>query len=435
MKKLTTIALACCLFIGCKIHVEPDQPQAGSADFSTYVAIGNSLTAGYADGTLYRDGQLNSYPAMLAEQFKLVGGGSFTQPLLPGNAGWPDPKRVLAYTTSCSGDSEVMPVWYSGPMDTAGSAANISDQGPFNNMGIPGIRCIDYVLTSYGYFNPYSKRFFAEPLSTSAMDVALMQKPTFFTLWLGSNDVLGYALDGGAGSPEGVGLSDISPLNTFKQSYDLLIEKLTEQGAKGVLITIPDVSAAPFFTTINPQGLMLTASRAAELNAQYAASGISFTEGANYYVMSDPAAPGGVRKMQEGEYVLISVPTDSLRCGNWGASRPLPANYVLSADEIGHVRNAIKEFNQVIVENANKYHLGLFDAHAFMSTLVSGFQWNNVTFTAEYISGGAFSLDGIHLTPRGYAIVANEIIRVINSTYSASIPEVDILKYNGILLP
>lgn len=435
MKKLTTILLACYLLSGCKPLVEPDRPQAGSADFSTYVAIGNSLTAGYADGALYRDGQLHSYPAMLAGQFKLVGGGTFTQPLLPGNAGWPDPKRVLAYTVNCSGDSEVMPVWYSGQMDTAGSTANIADQGPFNNMGIPGIRCIDYVLTGYGYFNPFSKRFFASPLTTAPIDVALMNKPTFFTLWLGSNDVLGYAIDGGAGSPEGLGLSDITPLEFFKLSYDSIVERLTDQGAQGVLINIPDVSSAPFFTTINPEGLQLTAARAAALTAQYAAAGISFSEGANYFVTVDPAAPGGVRKMQAGEYLLLSVPFDSLMCGDWGASRPIPAEYVLSADEVSHVRNAIKEFNQVIAENAAKYHLGLFDANAFMKTLISGIQWNNVSFSAEYISGGAFSLDGIHLTPRGYAIVANEIIRVINSTYSASIPEVDILKYNGILLP
>ena len=38
----------------------------GEADFSNYVALGNSLTAGYADGTIYLTGQLNSYPVLLA---------------------------------------------------------------------------------------------------------------------------------------------------------------------------------------------------------------------------------------------------------------------------------------------------------------------------------------------------------------------------------
>ena len=50
-------------------------PGKGSADFTKYVAVGNSLTAGFADGGLYRDGQLNSYPSILAGQFATVGGG------------------------------------------------------------------------------------------------------------------------------------------------------------------------------------------------------------------------------------------------------------------------------------------------------------------------------------------------------------------------
>ena len=48
---------------------EPSKADKGKADFTRYVAVGNSLTAGYSDGALYRSGQQNSYPAMLAEQF------------------------------------------------------------------------------------------------------------------------------------------------------------------------------------------------------------------------------------------------------------------------------------------------------------------------------------------------------------------------------
>ena len=34
----------------------------GEANMSSFVAVGNSLTAGYADGALYITGQENSYP-------------------------------------------------------------------------------------------------------------------------------------------------------------------------------------------------------------------------------------------------------------------------------------------------------------------------------------------------------------------------------------
>src|SRR5690606_38089519 len=93
--------------VSCKPTIEPGKPDSGSADFTKYIAIGNSLTAGYSDGSLYRSGQVHSYPAMLAGQFVLVGGGPFRQPLLPGEAGWPEPKRVLGYATDCKDNTSL----------------------------------------------------------------------------------------------------------------------------------------------------------------------------------------------------------------------------------------------------------------------------------------------------------------------------------------
>ena len=60
---------------------------AGSADFSTYVSLGNSLTAGFSDGTVFKAAQEKSYPSIMAQQFSLVGGGAFTQPLVNDNFG------------------------------------------------------------------------------------------------------------------------------------------------------------------------------------------------------------------------------------------------------------------------------------------------------------------------------------------------------------
>ena len=56
---------------------------AGDANFSTYVSLGNSLTAGFADNALYRISQENSMPNILSGQFSLVGGGNFNYKLKP----------------------------------------------------------------------------------------------------------------------------------------------------------------------------------------------------------------------------------------------------------------------------------------------------------------------------------------------------------------
>ncbi|HUF78041.1 MAG TPA: hypothetical protein VMR44_03895, partial [Thermoanaerobaculia bacterium] len=54
-----------------------------------------------------------------------------------------------------------------------------------------------------------------------------------------------------------------------------------------------------------------------------------------------------------------------------------------------------------------------------------GFNIGGITFTEDYITGGSFSLDGVHPSPLGYAVAADEFVRSINETYGASIPPVD----------
>jgi lysophospholipase L1-like esterase len=437
------LAAAAMSFAACKSNIEPETPSKGDADFTTYVAIGNSLTAGFADGTLYRSGQINSYPSMLSQQFKLVGGGDFKQPLLPGEAGWPIapaagffPKRELGYTKDCLGVTSLGPVLYTGSWgDTTGSATNIAVSGPYNNVGIPGIKCVHYGVAGYGLLNPYAGRFFSNPGTQKPMDVALQLKATFFSVWLGSNDVLAYATSGGEGAVDGIGANDISPLAAFKATYDALIGQLVANGAGGVLINIPDVTSVPYFTTINPKGLNLTAAQAQGLTAAYAALGITFTEGPNYFIIADPAAPGGMRKMTAGEYIVLTTPGDSLKCGGWGSTKPIPTRYVLTAAEVANVKTATNAFNAVIAENATKYDLALMDANTYLSSLSSGITWDGVTYSPAFVSGGAFSLDGVHLTPRGYALVANEILRVVNARYHATVPSVEINKYGGIKFP
>ena len=94
IKNIKWILIASLGMVSCSQEVEDTsgiEPEvvvsAGTADFSKYVALGNSLTAGYSDGALFKAGQMNAYPKLLSDQFALVGGGSFTTPLMNDNAG------------------------------------------------------------------------------------------------------------------------------------------------------------------------------------------------------------------------------------------------------------------------------------------------------------------------------------------------------------
>lgn len=438
MKKLYIIGLSACIFAACKPDLKTNAPAAGDADFSRYLAVGNSLTAGFADGSLYRSGQENSYPARLAEQFKTVGGGDFRQPLLVGEAGFPyadAPRLMLGPSTGCDGVTSLGPVPdMSGA--TAADATNIAAQGPYNNVGIPLIRCIDFTFRGYGFLNPYAARFFTNLATESALDVAKKIDATFFSCWLGSNDVLGYATRGGQGSTSGIGLGDISPTTIFDFTYDSVISSLTATGAKGVLMNIPDITSIPFFNVIPSKGLTLTADQATMLNAYHGTignSGVNFVEGANYFLIT--THDGSVRMATSNDYVLLSTPQDSLKCGQWGSLKPIPAAYVLDAGEVVNVRNATEHFNNTIRAAAQKYNLAHVDMFSYLKTLSSGVVYNGVRYNAQFVTGGAFSLDGVHLTPRGYALAANYIIEAINAKYNSTIPMTDVNAYGAVKFP
>lgn len=437
MKKIYIIGCAVALsFAACKPDLKSGKPSAGSLDLSVYVAVGNSLTAGYADNSLYREGQLNSYPKRLSEQFALVGGGSFVQPLLPASAAYPGPQYVLAPVTGCAGTVSLGPVPSSDTNGT-GNGTNIASQGPFNNIGVPGIRCVDFLLPGYGMLNPYASRFYANPATQTPLDEALRLKATFYSVWIGNNDVLGYATSGGSGSvaPAFPLPNDISPLPLFQYTYDSVMGALFKDGAKGVVMNIPDITAIPFFNTIPHNGLTLTAAQAAGLNAAYAGTGITFVAGANNFIIQDASSPFGFRMMKNDELVLLTTPQDSLICGGWGSLKPIPAKYILDETEIAAVQTYTANFNQVILTAAAKYNLAYVDMNSYMKTLEAGIIFNGVTYNTQYVNGGAFSLDGVHLTPRGYALVANKILTTINQHYGANIPMVDVNKYGGIKFP
>lgn len=439
MKKSLVFISGLAILTSCKPNLHSNTPTANGLNFSNYVAVGNSLTAGYADGSLYRSGQQNSYPVMLSDQFSLFGATNFKVPFMPGEYGYPSPKLVLGYTTDCKGVTSLSPVPYSGVADTAGSNTNISAQGPFNNFGIPGIRAVDYLSAGYAVIAsslgaPYAARIFSDPYARP-LDELKRNNPTFFTLWLGSNDVLGYATSGGEGSPIPNHPNNISSFANFRDGWDSTFAVLLRNGAKGVVMNIPDVTSIPFFTTVPANGLPLDTSSAAQLNAAYAGSGMTFHTGNNFFVIQDVSSPIGRRQIKSDELILLTLPQDSVKCAGWGTLKPIPQKYVLTTQEIQNIVTATNAFNQHIADMAVAKKIPLVDMNAYLKTISSGIMFNGVNFNTKFVTGGAFSLDGVHLTPRGYALVANQILLAINTYYKSTIPLIDVNKYVGIRFP
>ena len=146
-------------------------------------------------------------------------------------------------------------------------------------MGVPGAKSYHLLAPGYGNpqglvsipatANPYFVRF-ASSTGTSVLTDAMAQSPTFFSLWIGNNDVLGYATTGGDGS-DPITPAIGAPGVGFDGTYGALITTLTSNGAKGVVANIPDVAAVPFFRTVPYNAITLTEAQATGLNAAYAA--------------------------------------------------------------------------------------------------------------------------------------------------------------------
>lgn len=492
---------------------------SGEADFSNYVALGNSLTAGFADGALYITGQENSFPNILSTRFAFAGGGEFTQPLMADNVGgfagntdnFP-PRLVLSFDT----EGNPGPARYTGDAPSTDITANLG--GSFNNMGIPGARVYHLVSAAAGYgnpaglatdpptSNPYFARFASSP-NAAVIDDAVAQNPTFFSLWIGNNDILGYATSGGVGVdhnetgnlvPSTYSGNDITNNLVFAGAYTELVTKLSANGTEGVLLNLPDVTSLPFFTTVpfaplspldpnfGPQIPDLNELYAG-LNLAFAALGVpersvefSITAASPVVVKDEsltditgnlatvlagtfgPLAPviaaqygqarpataadllvltssgiiGQVNTDRLAELVSLGVPQDQAgQLSVNGVTFPLEDQYVLTPAEQASVESARLSYNATIEALATANNLAFYDVAADLSQAANGgIAFDGGVITSQFVTGGGFSLDGVHPTPRGHALVTNGILDAIEATYGTSLPRVNVADYGTITL-
>jgi hypothetical protein len=440
MKKIFLFLLSVALFTSCERKIDEFSVSSGSADFSRFIAVGNSLVAGYADGQLYHNGQVYSIPNILSQQLQYAGSGKFVQPMMTSEYGLGYPgattKFELGYSTDCANNPIFGPVHASGTMDPIAPVGYL-----VNNLGIPGAKSFHMLYPGYALFNPFYARF-ATSATNKVIDEIAPLNPTFFMEWLGDNDVLSYALTGGVGDT-------ITGPTVFQGSMYLVLQALTANGAKGVIATVPNITDIPYFTTIPYNGLVLSRQSLVD-SVNYAMQtvyGLPFTYqlGQNPFLVADPTSANPyfkVRQMVPGELVLLSVPQDSMKCHGMGiisvdthVPYPIPSQYVLTSDEILAIVTATETYNAIIKGLASQLNLAVADMNENFKNFKSGIVWDGITFNTTFVSGGLFSLDGIHPNPRGAALAANYFIDAINAKYGSTIPHADVTKYPGIIYP
>lgn len=415
-----------------------DPLSRGTANFARYVAVGNSLTAGFMDGGVYRDGQLNSYPYILSQQFKLIGGGNFVQPLFPvEQANGTGYLKLTSLPTTASGGLPVVAQVAPQAVRTLVNNRPLFTKYttyPIDNLGVPGIRMSDIQTPGYGTAlgNPYFERLLPDNSTQTYLQFVtnMVTGATFFTSFMGNNDALGFATSGGSVA--------FTPTTLFTANSNALLNVLNDGGRKGAVIGIPKVTVAPYFQTVTLTQVLARVNTAVQ-QATPGAPAISAL------VIQSPSAPQSIRASKAGDLLMLDKQADyatigrtdvGTKMGPYGLSltNPLSNTAVLDAEEVTALNAKIDEYNSIMKAQADARGLAWVDLGTLINNLTTGVTQNGTSFSFSYILGGVFSLDGIHFTPAGYALLANEIQKSIAAKYNVLLPEIDASRYRKVLV-
>ena len=376
------------------------QPNTGAANFTTYVALGDSLTAGFSSGSINQIYQTNSYPALIYRQAtgKTTG---FEQPLVspPGLPGILQLQRLI-------------PSVVIAPTPGTGQPINLNLPRPYNNMAVPGATLHALLTKTASTSANDPTDLILRRLGFTQLQQGLSLKPTFVTLWIGNNDVLGAATSGIV--IPGVTLT---PVDQFQADYTAVVTAIASTGAKMAIANIPDVTSIPFVTTVPRIVVNPATNQPVLINGQPVP-------------LIGPNGP-----LQAGDFVLLTATAElaqgrGIPAALGGSGLPLSDSSVLSKAEVATINDYVIAYNQIIAKAASDKGAALVDANALLKDLAAnGIAVGGIEYTSKFLTGGVFSYDGVHPTAFGYAYIANQFIDAINRQFGGSIPPVDLYPF------
>ncbi|MBL7033933.1 MAG: hypothetical protein ISR91_07290 [Candidatus Delongbacteria bacterium] len=406
MRKLIPfIVLGGVLLYGCATYDDaPTRPTYDATfPFTSIVSIGNSLTAGFQSGALFLDGQNAPFGSLIAGQLNL-GPQTHVNVNYPGISSTPGYGRY-ELTFGASGPDLIAIPYDTVTFNPMPLLGNLDHPLPYTNLGVPGAllqECLTVVDAATSLAGNSFFDFILRGIGTQLQQTIILQ-PDLATFWLGNNDILGYATSGG--------LSPMGPFGAdFATFYGLALDSVARYVDYVVVANIPDVTSIPYCTYIG---------------TTYA--------GMQLY----GEVQGEVIALRAGEdYVLLPAKEELAQGLGFSPLAPLTNGVVLDATEAELVINTTTEYNGVIAATVAALNVGrahpilLMDANGYFAELVQdGHIVNGILLTSDFISGGLFSLDGVHPGFVGYALIANRFIETMNSGWSLAIEAVDVAEY------
>ena len=224
------------------------------------------------------------------------------------------------------------------------------------------------------------------------LEEAVALKPTTAVLWIGSNDVLFSILYGTAPTD----------VPTFSALYHLAATTLAASSGHLVLANVPDVTLVPYLTSVTTLAAIVGLP-------------VRVVEFAFGLQPDDKVTPYAFALIEAMGTSLTTLP-DSIAQG------PV----VIRAATLSQIRATVMAYNAEIANEAAANRATLVDIYSLVNDLAAnGVVVGGRKLTTGFMSG-LFSLDGIHPTDTGYAVIANEFIKTMNRSFSAGIPPVSV---------
>jgi lysophospholipase L1-like esterase len=387
------------LFAFALTEPSPAVAQDGKIDFSKLVFVGDSLGAGVENGSLVNFQQVHGFANVIARQV----GVPLVLPLVP----YPGAPNTLELIRP-----EFPPVIQpvpgvllfprlnpfqtvtdlAVPLQTVDNALNLKPNANLSS-GDATQLATDLVL---GFPCPV---LFPWCTGRSQVEQAVALEPTTIIVELGSNDILGAVSSGQLASFTPLQVQTL--LTNFNSSYASLLSTLAATHATLIVANIPDVIETAYF---------IPASKLAE------------EEGINVGLLAmelgiGPADYVTLSAIPTVEAILINSQQGPLSSACPASAAPC----VVTAIQAGLVQEVTSELNGIIAAQAAAHGAVVVDLFSLLDNIyVHGYQIGSVTLTADFL-GGLFSLDGLHPTNTGYAILANAFIQQINTSFGTRI--------------
>ena len=401
------------------------------------VATGGSLTAGVRDGGYFNEGIMTSYPNLIARQMKLK---KFEQPLFDAAdyngfdrkvktnfnpTGGPVPKFNQISNNSAidfsNGKAKLKKFQNNNNLD------NFSIPYPSGNIAKPSVTSKS--MLDYDFANKY-------PLSYATLERITNNNESIFDklfdkkfdliiveagldeLW---NEIFNAFLTDGKLYTKDYIFNNLDLKITKKSSYEawgfdisstfIIAMEANRQKVKfGCILNSPEILKLPYFTFIPRKSVDDVIKMAGQFPDNYE---INYLPSPTIDSMISPK-------------VHISIKPGIRN------SQSLSKFYdFISPDKLKYIRDLNVIYNNEKLQISKKFGYPVVDIKTLYDTILKGnfTTSDGVKVDPSYPNGNFFSLDGINPTAFGQAIIANEVIKVLNTTYKTDIPMIATREY------